>query len=341
MPIFQKTELLKMKRKLIFTTLLFVSLIANSVYAQVTIETKIDTSFMLIGDQTNVRVEASYPAGYNVSMPVFADTIIDKLEIIEAQQIDTTVSNNITSICQKYVVTSFDTGWYAIPQFPYVVENPNGTIDTLYSAPVYFGVQAMVLDTANANAITDIKPMQQTPFIFKELKQYVKYVVWGIIIILVVATIVYIIIKRKRNEPIFAKPEVIEPAHIIAFRQLEQLKEQKLWQHGLTKEFYTALTDIIRTYLNNRFGVQAMESTTMETMQMIKNVQEIDADLRKNLQELLERADFVKFAKAQTEATENEASLVFVEHFVNETKLVEEILDTEENSSEKADVQKD
>ena len=111
---------------------------------------------------------------------------------------------------------------------------------------------------------------------------------------------------------------------------MDQLKEQKLWQRGLVKEFYSSLTDIVRVYLNGRFGVQAMESTTAEIMQMTKNVPEIDKDLRSNLQDLLERADFVKFAKAQAEANENEASFAFVEHFVLTTKPVEQLRDDED-----------
>ena len=198
----------------------------------------------------------------------------------------------------------------------------------------------MPLDTANPNAICPPKPMAEAPFIFKELTHYLK---WGLLILLAAFAVVfavYALIKRKRNEPIFVKPKPQEPAHVVALRQLDQLKEQKLWQRGLVKEYYSSLTDIARGYLNGRFGLQAMESTTSEIMQMTKDVPEIDKDLRKNLQDLLERADFVKFAKAQTVANENEASFDFVEHFVLTTKPVEQLRDedgTEAEPNEKQD----
>lgn len=316
------------------------SLTVSGALAQVNVKASMDTSMMLIGDQTNFRVEASFPDGYKVMLPVMADTVSRGLEIVEAGAIDSTIADGFVRISQKYVVTNFDSGWYAVRQLPFAILDKDGNPDTIYSEQVYYGVMTMPLDTANPNAICPPKPMAEAPFIFKELTHYLK---WGLLILLAAFAVVfavYALIKRKRNEPIFVKPKPQEPAHVVALRQLDQLKEQKLWQRGLVKEYYSSLTDIARGYLNGRFGLQAMESTTSEIMQMTKDVPEIDKDLRKNLQDLLERADFVKFAKAQTVANENEASFDFVEHFVLTTKPVEQLRDedgTEAEPNEKQD----
>lgn len=316
------------------------SLTVSGALAQVNVKASMDTSMMLIGDQTNFRVEASFPDGYKVMLPVMADTVSRGLEIVEAGAIDSAIADGFVRISQKYVVTNFDSGWYAVRQLPFAILDKDGNPDTIYSEQVYYGVMTMPLDTANPNAICPPKPMAEAPFIFKELTHYLK---WGLLILLAAFAVVfavYALIKRKRNEPIFVKPKPQEPAHVVALRQLDQLKEQKLWQRGLVKEYYSSLTDIARGYLNGRFGLQAMESTTSEIMQMTKDVPEIDKDLRKNLQDLLERADFVKFAKAQTVANENEASFDFVEHFVLTTKPVEQLRDedgTESEPNEKQD----
>lgn len=316
------------------------SLTVSGALAQVNVKASMDTSMMLIGDQTNFRVEASFPDGYKVMLPVMADTVSRGLEIVEAGAIDSAIADGFVRISQKYVVTNFDSGWYAVRQLPFAILDKDGNPDTIYSEQVYYGVMTMPLDTANPNAICPPKPMAEAPFIFKELTHYLK---WGLLILLAAFAVVfavYALIKRKRNEPIFVKPKPQEPAHVVALRQLDQLKEQKLWQRGLVKEYYSSLTDIARGYLNGRFGLQAMESTTSEIMQMTKDVPEIDKDLRKNLQDLLERADFVKFAKAQTVANENEASFDFVEHFVLTTKPVEQLRDedgTEAEPNEKQD----
>lgn len=298
--------------------------------AQVSVRASMDTSMMLIGDQTNFRVEASFPEGYKVLLPVMADTVARGLEIVEAGTVDTARTDGFVRISQKYLVTNFDSGWYAVRQLPFAIVDKDGNADTIFSESVYYGVMTMPLDTANPNAICPPKPMAEAPFIFKELTHYLK---WGLLILLAAFAVVfavYALIKHKRNEPIFVKPKPQEPAHVVALRQLDQLKEQKLWQRGLVKEYYSSLTDIARGYLNGRFGLQAMESTTSEIMQMTKDVPEIDKDLRKNLQDLLERADFVKFAKAQTVANENEASFDFVEHFVLTTKPIEQLRDDDD-----------
>ena len=310
------------------------SLTVPRAQAQVNVKASMDTSMMLIGDQTNFRVEASFPDGYKVMLPVMADTVSRGLEIVEAGAIDSAIADGFVRISQKYVVTNFDSGWYAVRQLPFAILDKDGNPDTIYSEQVYYGVMTMPLDTANPNAICPPKPMAEAPFIFKELTHYLK---WGLLILLAAFAVVfavYALIKRKRNEPIFVKPKPQEPAHVVALRQLDQLKEQKLWQRGLVKEYYSSLTDIARGYLNGRFGLQAMESTTSEIMQMTKDVPEIDKDLRKNLQDLLERADFVKFAKAQTVANENEASFDFVEHFVLTTKPVEQLRDEDGTDAE-------
>ena len=315
-------------------------LTVSGALAQVNVKASMDTSMMLIGDQTNFRVEASFPDGYKVMLPVMADTVSRGLEIVEAGAIDSAIADGFVRISQKYVVTNFDSGWYAVRQLPFAILDKDGNPDTIYSEQVYYGVMTMPLDTANPNAICPPKPMAEAPFIFKELTHYLK---WGLLILLAAFAVVfavYALIKRKRNEPIFVKPKPQEPAHVVALRQLDQLKEQKLWQRGLVKEYYSSLTDIARGYLNGRFGLQAMESTTSEIMQMTKDVPEIDKDLRKNLQDLLERADFVQFAKAQTVANENEASFDFVDHFVLTTKPVEQLRDedgTEAEPNEKQD----
>lgn len=322
-----------MTNKLSTVLVVALSLLAGIANGQVNVSAQMDTSMMLIGDQTNLRLEASFPQDYSVALPVFADTVIRKLEVVEAGTVDTTFADGIARINQKYVVTCFDSGWYTVPQMPFTITQPDGFTDTIYSAPIYFGVMTMPLDTVNANAITDIKPMEDAPFIFKEMIPYLKIAFLVILVLAILAFIIYVIVKRKRNEPIFVKPKPQEPAHVVALRQLDALKEQKLWQRGLVKEYYTSLTEIVRIYLFGRFGVQAMESTTAEIMQLTKSVAEIDKDLRKSLQELLERADFVKFAKAQTEANENEASFEFVEHFVLTTKPVEQLRDDDDDES--------
>jgi hypothetical protein len=207
-----------------------------SVQGQVAVSVKMDTSMLLIGDQTNVVFEASFPESAMVSMPEFSDTIIENKSVL---------------IRQKYLVTSFDSGWYEIPPVQFVVgflsEN---RMDTLQSNSVYFGVMTMPIDTANADAITDIKVPIDAPITFKEVLPFAG-IGLGVLLLAFLAYILYL--KLTKKEPIFVKKEKPkEPAHIVAFRDLEALKEAKLWQKGQVKEYYSRLTEVVRVYIEDR-----------------------------------------------------------------------------------------
>jgi len=302
-----------------------------SSYAQVSVSAKMDTNMLLIGDQTNITFEASFPDSVMVSLPVFSDTIIDKLEILNISDIDTVKEDNLIKISQKYLVTSFDSGWYVIKPVKFTVGYPKANyVDTILSNPMYFGVITMPLDTANPNAITDIKAPIDAPITIREILPFA-----GIGLgVLLLAFLLFVLYKKYvKKEEIFVKKEKPkEPAHIVAIRDLDKLKEEKLWQKGLVKKYYSALTDIVRTYMEDRFEFPAMESTTEEIVNALKRNKELDKELKNELFEMLRNADFVKFAKATPVAEENEKSMKFAYDFILKTKPVEVLREEEENN---------
>ncbi len=289
--------------------------------AQVAIGVKMDTNILLIGDHTKVTLEAVIPDNYSVVFPIYNDTIIDKLEILDIMPLDTVIENNLLRIRQQYLVTSFDSGWYTIPPMEFSVSSDSvNLVDTLLSKPLYFGVMTMPLDTANADSITDIKAPIESPITFREILPFAGI---GLGILLVLFLAYYLYMKFARKEPIFVKKEKPkEPAHLIAFRNLDALKESKLWQQGKNKEFYSQLTDIVRTYIEDRFGIFAMEMTTDEIIEVVISEGIINKELKNELFDTLVLADFVKFAKATTLDNENEQSIKFAYEFVIKTKPV-------------------
>ena len=127
--------------------------------------------------------------------------------------------------------------------------------------------------------------------------------------------------SNKSKEVII--PENIEPAHVIAFRELEKLMEEKLWQTGETKKYYTRLTEILRMYLENRFDVFSMELTTSETLDALLRTGFAKNDAFNKLKRVLTGADLVKFAKFKPEPSDNESNFKYAWDFVLETKKEE------------------
>lgn len=135
---------------------------------------------------------------------------------------------------------------------------------------------------------------------------------------------IYLVKRIRDNKPIIRKVKVEPklPPHQVAMKEIERIKQEKVWQKGQPKEYYTELTDALRTYIKERFGFNALEMTSTEIIDKLleTNDKEALADLR----ELFQTADLVKFAKHNPLMNENDANLLNAIDFINETKEKED-----------------
>jgi hypothetical protein len=146
--------------------------------------------------------------------------------------------------------------------------------------------------------------------------------IFGVLIALFLICVAGYIIQRIRNKkPIISlrKDEPSLPPHEQAIRELDRIKQQKLWQQGRNKEYYTLLTDTLRKYIVSRFDINAMEMTSGEILAIIRRENEADS-VYENLKQILQLADFVKFAKMNPLPDENDLSMMNAYLFVNQTK---------------------
>jgi hypothetical protein len=139
--------------------------------------------------------------------------------------------------------------------------------------------------------------------------------------VLLLLLIIWIIIRLIKHKPVFRKEKPAEPPHVRAIRELNELQHQKLWQNGRHKEYYTRLTDILREYLDGRYGVDAPEMTSEEILAALKRVG-VSAKHFADLQRLLGESDLVKFAKYLPEQEYHEEAYYKVYYFVEESKVV-------------------
>lgn len=318
-----------MSRYLISILLLFSSL--GCVFGQsITIDTKLDTNMILIGDHVKLQFEVNQPEDLNLKFPELQDTIIKEIEILKKSPIDSIIENGKLFLKQEWLITSFDSGLYLIPRLPFAFTNPNdGLPDTIFSPSRYLGVNTFELDTTNA--IFDIKMPVPAPLTIREVAPWVG---GGLLLAILVLGIVYFIKLRKGNEQIFVKRQKPkEPAHLFAYRKLDELKNKKLWQQGKVKEFYSELTEILRMYIEFRYDIMSLEMTTDETNQAIKTTGIIDDETREMLHDILSLADFVKFAKMNPLPDENDKSLKNGYIFIDRTKPVIQV-DEDDNEKE-------
>ncbi len=321
--------------------LLSFALLLNPAMAQnndngLTINVALDTNVITIGDQIHLNLSIDQPEGIAIDFPTFNNNITENIEIIRQWPLDTSLNKNGNiKLNKRYLITSFDGGIHKIPPFAFTLngENINKIIRT---DTLMLGVNSFEIDTTKSNF--DIAMPIHTPISFAEI---VPWAMGVLLFILILLTAYYFYRRYKRNQPLFKAKIPEEPAHVIALRKLDEIDNQKLWQAGKVKQYHSDLTDAIRNYLDNRFNLNTLESTTDETMHLISE-DIMPKDAITDLRIILERADLVKFAKAQPLPDENQMSLKYAYRIVEKTLVKKtEIEDVDETESDPVELTKE
>ena len=282
----------------------------------------IDSTTLFIGDQTDLHLRATCEVGEQVQMPLLNDNLIPGIEIVDRTIIDTTqLKDGRVQYDQYMTLTSFEDSLFYIAPLPFVSSG-----DTVWSESLMLNVvQPFEMDSTDI-AITDIKGIYKAPIWW-----------WGIfrwvLLALAIAGIgigghylISYLRRRYGDVPAVVVPtEPLRPADEVALEKLDTIREQKIWQSGQVKEYYTQLTDVVREYIARRFEVSSTEQTSDETLRAMRVLLTDKKELYDNLRKMLTLADLVKFAKWTTTPDENEISLRNAYTFVKETTLVEEV----------------
>ena len=291
------------------------------------IKSELSKDTILIGDQILWSMTAKAEEGSAFLCAIeLSKELTQGVELLESKTDTIKIKRSKEWLLRgEFRITSFDSGSYRLPPMPFYLVRPSGKVDTLWFAGPTLEVTTIPIDTATYQPF-DIKRQMSYPLTAKEVLP------WALLLflLLLAAYILYRWIRHRReNRPLFGKSRPQEPAYLVAFRQLEEIKAQKLWQNGRVKLFYTAVTEVLRIYVSQRWPIQAMEQTSAELMDALKQEQ-LDKELLSELGEMLGTADLVKFAKYEPGALENERTIPVVVHFVQATMVV--VPETSESS---------
>lgn len=214
------------------------------------------------------------------------------------------------------VITSFDEGTYDLPQIMVGRLTEDGVLDTLVFDPMRLEVKTMPVDTATF-VPHDIKGQIRYPVTMEELLPYLA--AFWLLATIVILVVCLVMIHRRKDDPEYIRKD---PAHIVALRKLDRYRGNKMWAPEKQKAFYSGVTDALREYISERYGISAMEMTTAEIFRDMKTT-DAPADLLSEVKELFERADFVKFAKYVASDEDNATALPVAVRFVTETYQAE------------------
>lgn len=286
---------------------------ASRAVAQVVVEAKMDSSVMWMGQQTHVRLSLVQDSDKPVMFPIITDTLTAGVEVLDVTQPDTTVlQNNRIQINQEVLVTSFDSGLYYIPPFEYIYG-----ADTFRTESLSLKVVPVEVDTTAQPM--DIKGVVAPPFV---LWDYIPGWMWYVLLALVVIAAAiwgYYYWQKRRKPQETAAAEKQEPPYERAMAALQALRDSKLWQQGQEKSYYTRLVDILREYIDSRFGIRAMEMTSAQIIEALRQNGTL-REVNRYLSEILSMADFVKFAKMRPMPDDNERVMRQAVDFLELTK---------------------
>ena len=293
-------------RSSVFVLLALFTLLSN---AQITVKT--DTTKIRIGEQITLKYIVDKQE--DVQFPKIMLDSLQKMEVVKSFDVDT-INNQLI---KKYALTSFDSGRYELPK---QLIRLKGKVH--YTKPIIFDVGTILVDTTKQK-LFPIKSIQHQKYTIKDYAKNYWYLLPILLILL--ALIWYFFIRKKETEE--EKIAKIPPFEM-AIQKLADLDKKLLWQNNKTKEYYSELTDIIRTYIEKELKIPALESTTSELVNDIKKINnsnnlDISNKIILKLKDLLKEADLVKFAKSKPYATEIEMHRSYADTILEGLKLVE------------------
>ena len=235
---------------------------------QVTVDASIDSLQLLIGEQAKVKLEISMDAKQKLQLPFLRDTLVKGVEILDIAKPDTQMLNDGKRmlIKQEYTITSFDSALYYLPPFEVMV---NG--EPYRSKALAVKVYSIPVDTLHPEQFFGPKTVREVPITWDD----VSAIVWLTLLMLALGGLAYyLFVRYKDNKPIIKKIKIEPklPPHQQALKEIERIKGDKTLRTADPKTYYTELTDVLRTYMEERFGFNAMEMTSSEIIDKLQEI---------------------------------------------------------------------
>ena len=267
----------------------------------------LSTNMLLVGDPVTLTLTARHPAGSTISFPNIGNG--KEVAVRGRASSNRELAKTILESEELYQLTSFRVGDWSIATNPVVCTFSGGAQKMQALPELILHVQSS-LNATNATKLSDIKDIVKPPLRISRM-------LWVPLLIVLLALIAGIATLLFLRKPCTAEQvEPPQPPHILARMALTALRG-KQWS---PEPFFTELSLILRTYLENRFSLNAPESTTEELARSMATDTRLELKEQQTLRNFLTQADLVKFARAGAEQDVMQNAFSTVEDFVEQTK---------------------
>ncbi len=289
--------------------------------APMSIRASADSVTLVMGDRVTVNVEVikNTHDGALLDMPKKEKDYYG-LEMQEITADSTELGNGRVELKYHIIFQAFDPSQLlTLPPFAYASQG-----DTVHSESLAFKVYPVDLSPELGNpedieSLT-VHPDEEPLSVPSRWYDYVpNWLIWVFIglIALALAAVAYLMLKQGKQALLAQRKPT--PPYELAVQRLSELKDRKLLSQGHVKQYYTELIDILRSYLEGRFGINAMELPSKMILKRIRENKEIHLSAAQ-MEQVLELADFVKFAAANPNPEEGLRTFNTISDFVESTK---------------------
>jgi len=225
----------------------------------------------------------------------------------------------------KIKLAFFDVGIYAFDGFTFQHQGRENNSNRALMKITFKDYQLQVVDSTG---LAPIKNIEKEPLKIQDFLPYLLYILLPILLIYLGYRYIQ---KRNARLEMQEVPEevVVIPPDVQALTSLKTLRSRELWQKGEIKQYQSELSHIVREYLEGRYDIQALESTTSQIIRSIKDASFTSSD-QENLKRILQISDLVKFAKAKPEVNVHEEFMNDAIDFVQRTRQEANLLNSEE-----------
>lgn len=290
---------------------------ATESLALITATAHVDKNEIKIGDKINFRIHVKYKDDVTVQFPDINQQIgVFTIKKSEASEGPKREKDGCFIIERNYVLSSYEIGQQAIPslKIKYTGKHGEGEVAT---NEITVDIKGVLKEGEISGDIKDILPPVSVPTSFKRL---VPWIYAGLAALFLAGIISWLIKKRKTGPKRQEQEFVKRTPHEVAYELLERLSKEDLIAKGLIKEYYYRMTDIVRHYIEDRFGLLAPERTTEEFLTEMAHANQLDDIHKLLMQEFLERCDMVKYARYGPSKTEIQETYNAAKRLIDETR---------------------
>lgn len=313
-----------MKSKFLVHCILFIA-ITFTAFSQ-SLKVSSDTNNVLIGDWITLNIQYLSNKKVDVMMPILDQDSIKGIEIINESKVDTVKNGTTFGLSKSYTISAYDSGSFVIPRLSAYISDKD-KIDTVYSDSSVLVFVTPPVDTTKA--IKDIKGIYSVNYTDNTW-------IYVILVVLILIVLIYFSYKYYKKRKQNKMEEIIDydpniPPYILAMESLRKIEQERLWQDGKFKKYYSEITDILRIYYHRIYGIKTKELTSRELLNALEGQELFDSNSKSMLEYISQYSDLSKFAKANPLPENNTQSIKFAFELVEKGKPLSDKIDEGDN----------